>query len=264
MIVLFLLIIPSFVLVGIDRNYFTSKSAVVARVDGHDITQDDWDNAHRMETDRIRAQSPSVDARLLDSPRARYATLERLVRDRVMQAAAVKMHLVTSDAQLARTLQGIPAIAALKRPDGSLDAEAYRALVGSQGLTPEGFESNVRRELSLSQVMGGVLGSAFAGQGAGAPRAGRALPAPRDPGRPFRRQGLRRQGRAHRRRTAVLLQGPRSAVPPARACGRAVRGARPGRRARQHHAERGRPAQLLQGKPGAPRRQGKSAAPATS
>ncbi|AVS73913.1 SurA N-terminal domain-containing protein [Paracidovorax cattleyae] len=164
MIVLFLLIIPSFVLVGIDRNYFTSKSTVVARVDGHDITQDDWDNAHRMETDRIRAQSPSVDARLLDSPRARYATLERLVRDRVMQAAAVKMHLVTSDAQLARTLQGIPAIAALKRPDGSLDAEAYRALVGSQGLTPEGFENNVRRELSLSQVMGGVMGSAFAAQ----------------------------------------------------------------------------------------------------
>ena len=164
MIVMFLLIIPSFVLVGIDRNYFSSKSAVVARVDGHDITQDDWDNAHRAETDRIRAQSPSIDGKLLDSPRARYATLERLVRDRVMQAAAIKMHLVASDAQLARTLQGIPAIAALKRPDGSLDTEAYRALVGSQGLTPEGFESNVRRELSLSQVMGGVVGSAFAAQ----------------------------------------------------------------------------------------------------
>ncbi|SFE23440.1 SurA N-terminal domain-containing protein [Paracidovorax konjaci] len=164
MIALFLLIIPSFVLVGIDRNYFTSKSPVVARVDGHDITQDDWDNAHRTETDRIRAQSPSVDPKLLDSPRARYATLERLVRDRVLQTAATKMHLIASDAQLARTLQGIPAIASLKRPDGSLDAEAYRALVGSQGLTPEGFEANVRRELSINQVMGGVMGSAFAGQ----------------------------------------------------------------------------------------------------
>lgn len=34
--------------------------------------------------------------------------------------------------------------------------------MGAQGLTPEGFESNVRRELSVSQVMGGVMGSAFA------------------------------------------------------------------------------------------------------
>ncbi|HTH10174.1 MAG TPA: SurA N-terminal domain-containing protein, partial [Acidovorax sp.] len=161
MILLFLLIIPSFVLVGIDSNYFSEKSPVVARVDGHKINQTEWDNAHRAETDRIRAQSPTVDPKLLDSPAARYATLERLVRDRVLAAAAQDMHLVTSDARLARSLQEIPAIAGLKRPDGTLDAEAYRALVGAQGLTPEGFESNVRRDLSISQVLGGVMGTAF-------------------------------------------------------------------------------------------------------
>ena len=157
MILLFLLIIPSFVLVGIDSNYFSEKSPVVARVDGNNINQTDWDNAHRVESDRIRAQSPTVDPKLLDSPQARYATLERLVRDRVLAAAAQKMHLVTTDARLARSLQEIPAIAGLKRADGTLDAEAYRALVGSQGLTPEGFEANVRRDLSVNQVMGGVM-----------------------------------------------------------------------------------------------------------
>ena len=162
MFLLFLLVIPSFVLVGIDSNYFSEKSPVVARVDGHKITQADWDNAHREETDRIRAQSPNVDPKQLDTPQARYATLERLVRDRVFAAAAQSSHLITSDARLARALQDIPAIAALKRPDGSLDAEAYRSLVGAQGLTPEGFEANVRRELSVSQVMGGVMSTAFA------------------------------------------------------------------------------------------------------
>lgn len=162
MIFLFLLIIPSFVLVGIDSNYFSEKSPVVARVDGNKINQTDWDNAHRMETDRIRAQSPSVDPKLLDSPSARYATLERMVRDRVLAASAQKMHLVTSDSRLARSLQEIPAIAGLKRADGTLDAEAYRALVGAQGLTPEGFEANVRRDISVNQVMGGVMGTAFA------------------------------------------------------------------------------------------------------
>ncbi|WP_040436240.1 SurA N-terminal domain-containing protein, partial [Melaminivora alkalimesophila] len=141
MLLLFLLIIPSFVLVGIDRNYFSGGSPVVARVDGKDITQDEWDNAHRMESDRIRAQSPGIDGRLLDSPQARYATLERLVRDRVLQAAAQKMNLMASDARLARELQSIPQIAALRRADGTLDTEAYRALVGAQGFTPEGFEA---------------------------------------------------------------------------------------------------------------------------
>jgi peptidyl-prolyl cis-trans isomerase D len=161
MILLFLLIIPSFIFVGIDQNYFSESSPTVARVDGHEIKQSDWDNAHRMESDQLRAANPEVDTKLLDSPQARYATLERMVRDRVLVAAAQKMHMVASDAQLVRSLQQIPAIAALKRADGTLDAEAYRALVGAQGMTPEGFEANLRSNLSLSQVMGSAINSSF-------------------------------------------------------------------------------------------------------
>lgn len=159
--ILFLLIIPSFVLFGIDGNYFTEKSATVASVDGKAITQTEWDNAHRNESDRLRAQQPGIDGRLLDSPQARYATLEKLVRDRVLAAAAQHMHLMASDVQLARELQSIPAIAQLRKPDGSLDTQAYRALVAAQGLTPEGFEAQLRNELSVGQVLGGVVSSSF-------------------------------------------------------------------------------------------------------
>lgn len=160
--ILFLLIIPSFVLFGIDGNYFSGNSATVASVDGKAITQTEWDNAHRTESDRIRAQQPGIDGRLLDSPQARYATLEKLVRDRVLSAAARHMHLMASDAQLARELQKIPAIAQLRKPDGSLDAQAYRALVAAQGLTPEGFEAQLRNELSVNQVLGGAVSTSFA------------------------------------------------------------------------------------------------------
>jgi len=160
--ILFLLIIPSFVLFGIDGNYFSGNSATVASVDGKAITKTEWDNAHRTESDRIRAQQPGIDGKLLDSPQARYATLEKLVRDRVLSAAARHTHLMASDAQLARELQKIPAIAQLRKPDGSLDTQAYRALVAAQGLTPEGFEAQVRNELSVNQVLGGAVSTSFA------------------------------------------------------------------------------------------------------
>lgn len=159
--VLFLLIIPSFVLVGIDANYFSGKSEVVARVGRTDITRDQWDNVHRQESDRIRAQSPGIDAKLLDTDQARYATLERMVHDQVLQAAAQKMHLLTSDARLARELHDIPQIAALRRADGTLDADAYRNLVAAQGMTPEGFEARVRHDLSVNQVMGRLVNTGF-------------------------------------------------------------------------------------------------------
>jgi len=163
MFMMFLLIIPAFVLVGVDGyKRFNDSASSVARVGGRDITQAEWDFAHKNEVDRVRAASPTLDPKLFDSPQAHFATLERLVRERVLAEAADKARLVTNDVRLARELQQNPAIASLRRPDGGLDMERYRQLVASQGLTPEGFEARVRRDLSVRQVEAGVVGTAFA------------------------------------------------------------------------------------------------------
>jgi peptidyl-prolyl cis-trans isomerase D len=163
---LFLLIIMAFVLVGVDGyKQFSGKSETVAKVGGHKISKDEWDATHKNEIERIRAQMPSIDVKLLDSSEARYATLERLVRDRVLSDAALAMHLTATDARLARELQQNPTISALRKPDGTLDMERYRAFAASQGLTTEGLEARVRNDLSLRQVESGVLNSAFAPAG---------------------------------------------------------------------------------------------------
>ena len=134
---LMILIIPSFIFVGIEGyTNFDQSGEEVATVDGTEITQVEWDQAHQIESQRLREAMPTLDARLLDSPGARYATLERLVRDRVLATAAHKLNLFTSDQRLARELQQNEAIAALRKPDGSLDVERYTQLVARQGLTP--------------------------------------------------------------------------------------------------------------------------------
>ena len=164
---LFLLIVPSFILVGMNSgNSSNSKGGVVAKVDGVEITQPEWDRAHQNEVDRLRTSQPNLDVKLLDSPEAHYATLERLVRDRVVAVAAEKLKLSTSDQRLARELHESPEIAALRRPDGSLDMERYRQVLGSRGMSPEGFEANVRADLSTRQVLAGVGGSALASSAA--------------------------------------------------------------------------------------------------
>ena len=162
MVLLFLLVIPSFVFFGIDgykRSHETGK--VVATVDGRDITQGEWDAAHRQNTERMRAQMPGVDSKLLDSPASHFVSLERLVRERVLEAAAQQEHLSPSDARLARVLHDDPAIAAMRGPDGKLDMAQYRQALAAQGLTPEGFEAGVRRDLALRQVLDGVTSSSF-------------------------------------------------------------------------------------------------------
>ena len=160
---LFLLIIPSFVMFGIEGySRFNDRAAAVARVDGQKITQAEWDEAHKREVDRIRAQMPGIDPKLLDSADARMATLERLLGDRVLAVSAQKQLLVTSDARLARELQQSPAIAALRGADGKLDMERYRQLAASQGMTPEMFENQVRADLSSRQVINPIQSSVLA------------------------------------------------------------------------------------------------------
>ena len=161
--ILFLLIIPSFVLFGLEGySRFNDKATVVAKVNGNKISQTDWDAAHKREVDRIRASMPNLDVKLFDTAEAKYATLERLVRDQVIAAAAQKLQLVASDTRLARELQQSPAIAALRTADGKLDMERYKQLAASQGMTPEMFEMQVRADLSNRQVIQGVQASAYA------------------------------------------------------------------------------------------------------
>jgi peptidyl-prolyl cis-trans isomerase D len=164
---LFLLIVPSFILLGLD-GYGKSQdnSPVVAKVDGQEIFQTEWDRAHLREVDKLKASMPTLDAKLLDSPEARYATLERLVRDRVLAAAATKLKLNTSDQRLARELQSNPDIAGLRGPDGTLDMARYRQLLAAQGMSPEMFEASVRTDLSIRQVLTGVMGTGFSSNAA--------------------------------------------------------------------------------------------------
>lgn len=162
---LFILIVPSFVLFGLEGyNRFQEGGETVAKVDGREITRTDWDNAHKAEVDRLREQMPTLDVKMLDSPEARYGTLERLVRERVLAAAVEDSHLAVGDQRVARELQNNELIQALRGPDGKLDMERYRQILGQRGMSPEMFENSVRTDLATRQVMNAVLQSAFAPQ----------------------------------------------------------------------------------------------------
>ncbi|MGJ7543114.1 SurA N-terminal domain-containing protein [Variovorax sp. LT1R16] len=156
---LFLLIIPSFVLFGVDRYQGDQKGEKVASVDGHDITRPEWDQQHRNEVDRIRRQMPNVEAAMLDSDAARYATLERMVRDRVLAAAAAKSNMTVSEDRLARLFAEDTSLASFRTADGKFDRERFMMATGR---TPEQYEAAVRSDLATQQVLLGVSGTAFA------------------------------------------------------------------------------------------------------
>lgn len=156
--VLVLLIFPSFVFFGVQgySTFNDASNAPVARVDGQKVTRAEWDAEHRRQIEQARARMPGLDPKFFDAPEVRRETLDQLVRDRVLFAAAARAHLSVSDERLMRELQSIPQLAALKRPDGSFDVAAYKVMVESQGRTAESFEAALRQDISLRQVTAGI------------------------------------------------------------------------------------------------------------
>ncbi|WP_269632738.1 SurA N-terminal domain-containing protein [Pelomonas sp. BJYL3] len=156
--ILLVLILPSFVALGVNgySNFMDGSNAAVAQVDGQKITRAEWDAAHRQQSERLRQQMPNLDPKLLDSPEVRQRSLDNLVRERVLQSAVRLQHWQVSDEQLKHVFQTDPQFAALRQPDGSLNA----SLLASQGMNGPMFERRLRDSLAQDQVLRGVANSA--------------------------------------------------------------------------------------------------------
>jgi peptidyl-prolyl cis-trans isomerase D len=155
-----LLIIPSFVFFGIDgySRMTDGANATVAKVDGRAITQAEWDRAHARVVDNMRQRMPGVDASLFDSPQAKRESLDGLVRERVLLAAANEAHLFPTDDRLQRLFVSDPQFAQIRNPDGSVRKE----ILAAQGLSSEGFAQQLRTDFGMQQVLGGVSRTAVA------------------------------------------------------------------------------------------------------
>ncbi|MGH8737676.1 MAG: peptidylprolyl isomerase, partial [Burkholderiales bacterium] len=99
-----------------------------------------------------------LDLDAFDTPQTRRALLESMIDDRLVAAAASRARLAVSDDTLREAILGIAAF----QEGGRFSKPAYEAVLRSQGMTPQGFESSMRYELTLQQVSAAVTGSAIA------------------------------------------------------------------------------------------------------
>jgi peptidyl-prolyl cis-trans isomerase D len=150
-----LLIIPSFIFFGVQgySRFNDATNETVAKVDGQSISRAEWEDSHKRYVDQLRRQAPNLDPAKIDSPQLRRDTLDSIVRDRVLLAAANHLHLFPIPDRLDRLFKSDPQYAVLRLADGRINREQLLA----QGMTPELFEQRLRQELGMKQVLGGIL-----------------------------------------------------------------------------------------------------------
>lgn len=157
--ILVLLIFPSFVFFGVQgySSFVDGSAKTVAVVNGVDVKHTELEAMHRQQVERMSQQMPGIDIKMLDTPAMKQQTLDALVRERVLQQASAKDHLVIGDERLRRLFATDPQYAMLRKPDGTVNAEVLAA----QGMTSEIFAERLRQDFAVRQVLAGVSGSSF-------------------------------------------------------------------------------------------------------
>ena len=159
-ILLALLIVPSFVLVGVSSYDKSNTGAEVAVVDGQKITQQEWEEAQRQQMERYRGMmGAQFDAKMFENPQVKQGVLENLVAERSLAAEVARTHMTVGDAALQSSIMQYTQF---RKADGGFDKERYVAALSAQGMSPAAYEARLRRELTLEQLNSAVASSAFA------------------------------------------------------------------------------------------------------
>ncbi len=155
--IILLLIMPAFVFFGVsgyDRMFGAGEE--VAVVGGEPISRQALDQAHRRQLEQLREMAGGqLDTAMFDTPQARQQTLESLITQQALLTQANKERIQVPDELVRKTIAETPG---LQDAEGRFDYERYRMVLVQQGISPAGYEAQVRQELAL-QMLGRSLQS---------------------------------------------------------------------------------------------------------
>ncbi len=152
-IVLLALILPSFAFIGVESyTNMGSKDSDIAKVGKDLISGVEFDNLVKNQ-----AQKSGLPAEYANSSAFKSNVLDQMIQQKLLKNELQSLRLQVSDERLTKELNRFPEIQALKKPDGSIDAEKYKQLLQSNGLSVNQFQ-NIKR----SELMGADLQNAIA------------------------------------------------------------------------------------------------------
>ena len=150
--VLMLFIVPSFAMFGISSySGFMDKETDLVKVNGKPITAQEVDVAAKRQAERVGGN-----VQIAQSLQFRQAILNELMQQRILGFAVINLRLQVGKEALIKSLQNIPQIRSLYKPDGSFDDVRFKQLLASNGLNEEQFYATQAFDIKINQLVNSV------------------------------------------------------------------------------------------------------------
>lgn len=147
-----MLAVLPFMFWGVQSYRSDGQEGYIAIVDGEEIQRREFEQALRDHQARLRAMfGGNFDSAMLDSYEVRDSVLERLIQQRLLFREAVSNGFTVLDSQLMSEIGQIPEF----HLDNKFSKKQYESFLRNEGLSPVTFESRVRQELLLRQLLDG-------------------------------------------------------------------------------------------------------------
>ncbi len=147
-----------FVVFGVEQLFMDGGSNAVAEVDGVEISEPTLMRAIYQQKSRLMAQmGEQIDPKMLDENTLRQPTLDQLIDRTVLLNYAQSAKLVVSD----RAAEQLIIATEDFQENGKFSAQRYSAILANNSWTPGEYKQQLKDQMLISQLVGGLAGSAF-------------------------------------------------------------------------------------------------------
>lgn len=157
--IIFGLMVFVFSFFGIEGYFQAQNDTWVAKVDGHEISQQDFQNSFNQYRQQQMSQpGNTMEAADFEKPEVKRAALDRLINQQLLLNLNGKLGVVVPDSEVRSQIAQIPQF----QVDGRFNPDAYLATLSASGKTPQQYQDEVRTSLAPGQLAASLANTAFA------------------------------------------------------------------------------------------------------
>ncbi|MFW5427429.1 MAG: SurA N-terminal domain-containing protein [Methylophagaceae bacterium] len=149
-----------FALWGVNSYLTGPSSVVIAKINGEEVLQAEYQQALQQYRDQMRTQlGEEFDPEVFDRFEVKQAVLDGIVDKKLLRMASHDIGQQVSDKSILNNIRSTPAF----QKDGQFDTDTYNRLLARSGLTPSRFEAQLRSDMLSQEISSNVQQSGIVG-----------------------------------------------------------------------------------------------------
>ena len=152
------LVVVAFLFFGIEGYFSQSNATWIAKVNGHQISQQDFTSAMNNARQRqLNQPGNTMDAADFEKPEFKQQVLTQLINRQLLLDANDKLGIQVPDSAVRDEVAAAPVF----QVNGKFDSSTYLAWLAQQGKTVRQFEDEIRSDIATHELPSAIVGTAF-------------------------------------------------------------------------------------------------------